>query len=114
MRAHLLDLIDCLPGQGAEHVRDADLLLAYDAQVRAAQQLVVLEQRAGNRVLDGGNAEQRTVAVEGREERLEALARHDGDGLRAEEFAGGRLVEAPCNALYGYLFHRFLEKKSFH
>lgn len=55
----LVQVVGPLPGQRRQHVRDAQLALADDLQLAAAQQLVVLQQTAGDRVLDGDHAQQR-------------------------------------------------------
>lgn len=97
--------------QRRQHVRDAQLALADDLQLAAAQQLVVLQQTAGDRVLDGDHAQQRPVVPHPLELRLERPAGDDPDRFVAEAAPCGLLVEAPGLALNGYLFHASCHKK---
>lgn len=105
VRVDLVQAVEALSREGCRDVRDAELLLADDLRAAAPQQFVVREQAARNGVLDGRNAQQRQIFGHAAEELVEAPAGDDLQLLAREVAAGGRFVEASCNALYGDSFH---------
>ncbi len=66
---------------------------------------MVRKQAASDRILDGSNAKQFPIGPHAGEELVETRAGEGLDLLSGEEFAGGRVVEASGDALYGDSFH---------
>jgi hypothetical protein len=52
MRVNFGNRIPIIVGQTADAMRDMQLMLSDDGGARVAQQLVVMQQRTGNRILD--------------------------------------------------------------
>lgn len=114
VRVHFADLVERLPGQRGDDVRDAQLLLSHDAGVALLEQFVVGQQAPGDGVLDGGDAQQAAVLRHAVEEFVEAHAGNGFDLAVGEISACGGFVVASGDALDGDSFHSgwVFEKKS--
>ena len=109
-----VDFLDALPvviGQAADAVRDVELVLTDNGRARVAQQLVVVQQRAGNGVLDGHQAHHRGVLAHALEHLLERRAADELYLLTLEIEVGGYVVERAHKALYRYSLHTSVLKK---
>ena len=113
VRVNLAYVVEGLARQSGQYVRDAQLVFPHDVQIALAQQLVVLQQAAGDGILDGDDAQQGAVECHA-VEHLGKGGTGDGlDFLLAEVGAGGGFVVTAGYALYGdSLLHRSKIKKS--
>lgn len=77
-------------------------MLADDGESGVADEFVVLEERPGDGVFDGDDGKHLRVGCHLVEEDGKRLAGYEINFFVLEEEAGGTVVEATCNALYGY------------
>lgn len=105
VRVHLGERVPVVVWQTHNTVFDAQLMLAHDGHRRLAQQLIVVQQRSCNGVLDGRHADGRRVLADGVEQLLERVAADELDVLVGEELVGGNVVVAAFYALYSNAFH---------
>jgi len=82
-----------------------EFVLTHDACSRVAQQLVVVEQAAGNGVLDGHHANGGGVALDVLKHLFEGGAADELHLLTVEILVGGHVVERTHKALYRYSLH---------
>ena len=102
MRVHLLYVGPVVIGQAHDAVADAQLVFAHDGHAAVAQQFVVVEQAAGDGVLDGNDSHCVVVVVEAGEDLLEGVAADEFHLFVLEVAVGGDVVEAALDALYCY------------
>ena len=98
----LPDIVDFLTGQGHQVLVDRQINLTFDPPGVAAEQVVVRQQAAGRRVLDGHDGGVRRSAVECMENALESGTFHNlGADVKLVfiELPGRFLMEAAREAL---------------
>ena len=105
------DVAPVLVRQAEQGVLDVELVLADDGHAALAEQFVVVQQTAGDGVLDGHQPEHLVVRLHGGEEVFKRVAADEVQLLPAEELVGGDVVERAAYALYGY-FHSLLYLKN--
>ena len=105
VRVHLGDGVPRVVGQTTDAMGDVQFVLANHRCARIAQQFVVVEQRTGNGVLDGGHSDDRRVLLDGLVDLLERRTTDELQLVVLEILVGGYVVETSDLALYGYSFH---------
>ena len=105
MGVNLLQGAPVVVGQAADAVLDVELVLAHHGGAALAEQLVVVQQAAGDGVLDGANADDGRVALDIFEHLLEGGAANQLYLLTLEILMGGNVVKRPQLSLYGYSLH---------
>lgn len=81
-------------------MRDAFFVFTDNHNVVGAQKFMVVEERAGDGVLDSHETAKRGIVGHLTYERVEGVTFHGSD-VAMEKFAGGSIVEATRNTLNG-------------
>ena len=102
---YLLQRFPRVVGQAADAVAYVQPVLSHHRGARLAQKLVVVEQRAGNGILDGEHCYGRGVATNVLKHLLERLAADQLYLLALVVLMGCYVVERPQFALYCYSLH---------
>ena len=102
---YLSDGVPVVFRQTADAMRDVQLMLANDGGSRVAQQLVVVQQRASNRVLDGQHANGGGVLAHLRKNFFECATAYQLNLFSLEIEVGSNVVERPYQTLYRYSLH---------
>ena len=108
MGVNLVDGIPVVVGQTADAVAYVQLVLAHYRGARVAQQLVVMQQTAGNGVLYGGHADDGGVVVNLGIHLFECSAADELHLLALEIQMGCHIVERTGLTLDGYSLHTVL------
>ena len=111
MRMHLGDGVPVVVGQAADAMGDVQFMLAHDGGTAVAQQLVVVQQRAGNGVLDGRHCNDGGVLGHRLIHLFEGGTADELQLLAPEVLMGGYVVERPDFSLYSYSLHTLLLKE---
>ena len=108
MRMHFGDGVPVVVRQTTDAMGDVQLMLADNGRTAVAQQLVVMQQRAGNGILNGGQSYHRRVLAHAVEHLLEGGATDELYLLTLEIEVCRNVVERPYQSLYRYSLHRTL------
>ena len=100
MGVHLGDVFPVLIRQTHNAVLDAELVFADNRHAALSQQLVVVEQTSGYRVLNRHESQQVFLRFESCEHLFESVAADQFHLLALEEAMGGYVVETAFDALY--------------
>ena len=84
---------------------DVQLMLAHDGGARVAQQLVVMQQRTSNRILDGQHSDACRVFLHLCKHLFKGTAAYQLYLLTLKVEVGGNVVERPYQTLYRYSLH---------
>ena len=112
MRMYLGDGVPVIVGQAADAMGDVQLMLAHDRGSAVAQQLVVVQQRAGNGVLYGRHCDDGRVLGHRLIHLFEGGTADELQLLAPEVLMGGYVVERPDFSLYSYSFHTLILKRN--
>ena len=105
MGVHLFEVFPTFIWQTHNAVLDAELVFADNRHAALSQQLVVVEQASGYRVLNRHESQQVFLRFESCEHLFESVAADQFHLLALEEAMGGYVVETAFDALYCYPFH---------
>jgi len=105
MRMDLGDGVPVVIWQATDTMGDMQLMLSHDGGAGFTQQLVVMQQRAGDGILDGEHADGGWVLLDGVKHLLEGRATNQLYLLILEEQMGGDVVKRTDESLYRYSLH---------
>jgi hypothetical protein len=102
---HLGDGLPRVVGQTADAVCDVKFMLSYHCGAAFAQQLIVVQQRAGNGILYGSHGNHCGILTQLLVDLFEGLAADELQLLALKILVGGNVVKRPYLALYGHSLH---------
>ena len=102
---YFADIAPSLVGQTTDGVLNVQFVLSHNGRSRRAQQLVVVQQRTGNRVFYRHQSDNGRVALDVLKHLLKRGATDYLQLLALKLLMGRNVVKRPQNALYGYSFH---------
>ena len=106
---HFRDVVPVFVGQTHEAVTDSQFVLSDNLCAAVTQQLIVVEQAAGNRILYGHQSQRVGVVIHTFKHLFKGVATHNVEFLTCEILVGCDVVETPNHSLDGNLFdHLFL------